>query len=236
VTDMKEQIESLLALDTVDQLLLDLEKTRRVLPAEREEAEEAFRKAAAELGAVDEDLRRSILARRAGEAEVDKNTEAIGRLNVQLNLVKTQREYDALRTEMAALRERNDRLADEVFVEMDRAEALEKRKADLAKERAELEETARRAAVAVEEKMRACEETIASAREERAAAAARVETALLARYERIRAGKDGIALAEAGNGACGLCFRSIPPQRLIEIRGRKILLMCEGCGRILVTR
>jgi hypothetical protein len=233
---MKEQIEGLLALDTVDRRLLELEKTRRAFPAEREEAEGAFRKAAAEHGAVEEELRRSFLARRAGEAEVDKNTEAIGRLNVQLNLVKTQREYDALRTEMAALRERNDRLADDVFAEMDRAEALEKRKAELARDRAELEETARRVAAEVEKKIGACEEEIAHAREERAAAAALVEPALLARYERIRSGKEGMALAEAGSGACGLCYRSIPPQRLIEIRSRKSLLACEGCGRILVAR
>ena len=35
-------------------------------------------------------------------------------------------------------------------------------------------------------------------------------------------------------GACGGCFRNQPPQLLQDARRRDRLLVCEGCGRLLV--
>jgi predicted nucleic acid-binding Zn-ribbon protein len=34
--------------------------------------------------------------------------------------------------------------------------------------------------------------------------------------------------------ACGGCFNQIPPQRQLDIRSRKKIIVCEYCGRILV--
>jgi predicted nucleic acid-binding Zn-ribbon protein len=34
--------------------------------------------------------------------------------------------------------------------------------------------------------------------------------------------------------ACGGCFANIPPQRQLDIRSRKKVIVCEYCGRILV--
>ena len=43
--------------------------------------------------------------------------------------------------------------------------------------------------------------------------------------------------AEGGvkRDACGGCFNRIPPQRQVEIRQGKKLIVCEYCGRILVA-
>ena len=34
--------------------------------------------------------------------------------------------------------------------------------------------------------------------------------------------------------ACGGCFSAIPPQRQMEIKMHKKVIVCENCGRILV--
>ena len=36
--------------------------------------------------------------------------------------------------------------------------------------------------------------------------------------------------------ACGGCFNKIPPQRQLDIRSRKKIIVCEYCGRILIDK
>ena len=54
------------------------------------------------------------------------------------------------------------------------------------------------------------------------------------RYERLRTGRAGRAVAAVQNGACGACFRALAPAALQEARRRERLLSCDGCGRYLV--
>jgi len=34
--------------------------------------------------------------------------------------------------------------------------------------------------------------------------------------------------------ACSGCFSKVPPQRQLDIRQRKKIIVCENCGRLLV--
>ena len=59
---------------------------------------------------------------------------------------------------------------------------------------------------------------------------------LLAAYSRIRQNvRNGLAVVTVKRDACGGCFNRIPPQRQVEIRQGKKIIICEYCGRILVT-
>ena len=54
-------------------------------------------------------------------------------------------------------------------------------------------------------------------------------------YERIRKStRDGRAVVAIRRGACGGCWNRIPPQRQLDIRMNKKLIVCEHCGRIIV--
>ena len=62
-----------------------------------------------------------------------------------------------------------------------------------------------------------------------------IEERLLNYYDKIRANtKNGLAVVAVEREACGGCFNEIPPQRQVEIRSRKKIIVCEHCGRILV--
>lgn len=62
----------------------------------------------------------------------------------------------------------------------------------------------------------------------------KVETRLLASYERIRKNyRNGLAVVPVLRDACGGCFNAVPPQRQSEIRQHKKIIVCENCGRIL---
>ena len=62
-----------------------------------------------------------------------------------------------------------------------------------------------------------------------------IEPRLLTAYKRIRGNaRNGLAVVSVQRHACGGCFHKIPPQRQLDIRSRKKVIVCEYCGRILV--
>ncbi len=65
--------------------------------------------------------------------------------------------------------------------------------------------------------------------------AAAIEDRLLNAYRRIRANtKNGLAVVAVERDACGGCYNKIPPQRQLDIRTNKKIIVCEHCGRVLV--
>ncbi len=63
----------------------------------------------------------------------------------------------------------------------------------------------------------------------------RIDSRLLTAYKRIRANaRNGLAIVTIQRDACGGCFNKIPPQRQLDIKTRKKIIVCEYCGRILV--
>ncbi len=62
-----------------------------------------------------------------------------------------------------------------------------------------------------------------------------IEARLVVAYNRIRKNaRNGLAVVCVERDACGGCFNKIPPQRQLDIRSRKKIIVCEYCGRILV--
>jgi len=62
-----------------------------------------------------------------------------------------------------------------------------------------------------------------------------IEERLLIAYQSKRNNaKNGLAVVPVERSSCGGCFNKIPPQRQLDIRLHKKIIMCEHCGRILV--
>ncbi|NLN96243.1 MAG: hypothetical protein GX128_08765 [Bacteroidales bacterium] len=62
-----------------------------------------------------------------------------------------------------------------------------------------------------------------------------IEERLLNAYARIRkSARNGLAVVMVERDACGGCFSKIPPQRQLDIKMHKKIIVCEYCGRILV--
>ena len=65
----------------------------------------------------------------------------------------------------------------------------------------------------------------------------KIEDRLIKAYTRIRGNaRNGLAVVTVERDACGGCFNKIPPQRQMDIRTRKKIIVCEYCGRVLVDR
>ncbi len=62
-----------------------------------------------------------------------------------------------------------------------------------------------------------------------------IDDRLIIAYKRIRRSvRNGLAVVSVERESCGGCFNKIPPQRQLDIRLRKKVLVCEHCGRIMV--
>lgn len=62
-----------------------------------------------------------------------------------------------------------------------------------------------------------------------------IESRLLTAFKRIRKGaRNGLAVVTVQRGACGGCFNKIPPQKQLDIKLRKKIIVCEYCGRIMI--
>ncbi|MDR1544411.1 MAG: C4-type zinc ribbon domain-containing protein [Prevotellaceae bacterium] len=62
-----------------------------------------------------------------------------------------------------------------------------------------------------------------------------IDARLLAAFKRIRKNaRNGLSVVAVERDACSGCFSKIPPQRQLDIRQRKKIIVCESCGRILI--
>jgi predicted nucleic acid-binding Zn-ribbon protein len=63
----------------------------------------------------------------------------------------------------------------------------------------------------------------------------RIEPRLLTAFKRIRKNsRNGLGIVYVQRDACGGCFNKIPPQRQLDIRMSKKIIVCEYCGRIMI--
>ena len=98
------------------------------------------------------------------------------------------------------------------------------------------------AQIKVEEKRNALDEIMQETREEEgvlkekaAELETKIEPGLLRSFKRIRRGaRNGLGIVYVQRDACGGCFNKIPPQRQLDVKMHKKIIVCEYCGRILI--
>ena len=150
--------------------------------------------------------------------------------------IVTEREVAALRSELSSLRSRKRDLEDELLDAMERHEeltatvkTLESRQQELRDEVAPLEQARDAAASDIDAE-------IADQQRLRDETAAPLSAEIMTRYDRLRARKDGVALAELRDGTCQGCHIRLTAGELEE--GHEIgelgLARCVQCGRLLV--
>ena len=63
----------------------------------------------------------------------------------------------------------------------------------------------------------------------------KIEPRLLSSFKRIRKNaRNGLGIVYVQRDACGGCFNKIPPQRQLDIKMHKKVIVCEYCGRIMI--
>jgi len=148
------------------------------------------------------------------------------RNNREFDYLSKELEFQGLEIEFAEKKIREAQaMAKAKADEMEGAEDhLSERRKDLDLKKQELEE--------IISETRTEEETL---REKAKQIETFIEPRLLAAFKRIRkSARNGLSVVSVQRDACGGCFNKIPPQRQMDIRMGKKIIVCEYCGRIMI--
>lgn len=169
------------------------------------------------------------------KGKIETSKAKIEKYNKQLDNVRNSKEFDHLTKEVEfetlevalsekRIREFSEQITD-IKVQKDEANSILKDKSiDLEHKKKELED--------IVSETKAKEEKI---REKAKKTETTIESRLLTAFKRIRKNaRNGLGVVPIQRGACGGCFNKIPPQKQMDIKLRKKIIVCEYCGRIMI--
>lgn len=169
------------------------------------------------------------------KGKIEQKQQLIARYKEQLDNVRNNHEFDSL-TKEVEYESLQITLAEKNINETERA--IENREADIKRTEEEIADQMH----ILNEKKAALETIVTETRaeEEKLLIQAKaleefVDERTLKAFKRIRSNaRNGLGIVTVDRSACGGCFNRIPPQRQIEIRMHKKVIVCEYCGRILI--
>ncbi|PST85296.1 hypothetical protein C7T94_02705 [Pedobacter yulinensis] len=232
---VEQKLKALYELQNIHTKIDKIRQVRGELPMEVSDLEDdvagletRIQKIKAEL----DELEDSIVSRKNTIKEAQN---LIKKYETQLKEVKNNREYDALTKEIEIqgldiqvsekkIKEHGFEINSKTEVYDAALAELEGRKKDLDAKKSELDVITGETELEEQELVRRAE-----------TAETQIEERLLTAYSRLRKNaNNGLAVVTIDRDSCSGCFNQIPPQRQLDIRQRKKIIVCEHCGRILV--
>jgi predicted nucleic acid-binding Zn-ribbon protein len=182
---------------------------------------------------LEDTLKKSISLRDQIDTEILSLNERIEKYKAQQFQVKTNKQYDALAREVDQAQERITKLQKEMEMLEGKAETAKQDAEALAPEIETMQEelTEKKKELSAVNK----EHEDLKLKHKRDKLAGRLTKADQQLYERIRKAKDGKAIVPLQRNSCGGCYNRVPPQKVLELRSNASMLVCERCGRILVS-
>jgi predicted nucleic acid-binding Zn-ribbon protein len=231
---VKAEIQQLVALQNLDTSIRKLQEKLEAIPERRAEIEKEFDQRAFEIRALENSRDEARQTRTRLEGEVVDQRTRVERAERNLMSSKKPDEYTAAIREADAARKQISAFETQILEQM---EALEKAQASLderADEIASLNSDRDARLQLFDEETRQQAEKLATDRKERERLLNVLPKPMGALYNRISARiRDGVAVAEARNGACMACFMSLRPQAMAQVRRGEEVMTCDNCNRIL---
>ena len=231
---MKAELQQLIALQNLDISIRRLQAQIEATPLRRAEIEREFDQRASEIR-VEETRRDDARHERVRlEKEVSEQRARAERADRNLMSSKKPEEYTAAIREADAARKQMSALETQILEQMeifDQAEsALKERVIEIASLNSDRDARLRQFDQESDAQMRQLE----TERAERERVFASLPKPMSALYNRISLRiRDGIAMAEARNGACAACFMALRPQIMAQVRRADEVITCDNCNRIL---
>ena len=232
---VEERLRALYSLQLVDSEIDKIKTLRGELPLEVQDLEDEIVGLETRLGNLRDEVSNLEKAVSKKNNEITDAEALIKKYEEQQKNVRNNREFDSLSKEIEyqnleielfnkKIREFNFQIDEKKVVIAESEATLSDRKADLDIKKSELEEI-----ISDTQK----EEEGLYKKSDKIQAV--IEDRLLTAYKRIRTNaRNGLAVVSIQRDACGGCFNQIPPQRQLDIKSRKKIIVCEYCGRILV--
>ena len=232
---VEEKLKTLYELQTVLSKIDEIRVIRGELPLEVQDLEDEIEGLQSRIAKYEEDVKYIDGQINKWKEEKNVSLASIERNEEHLNDVRNSREYDALSKEIEyqqlEIQLRDKKIREASMDRQDRTNAIaesrlarDERMADLELKKNELDE------IVAETKVQ--EDGL---REKSKELELQIEPRLLTALKRIRKNShNGLGIVYVQRDACGGCFSKIPPQRQLDVKMHKKIIVCEYCGRIMI--
>ena len=232
---VEDKLKALYQLQQVDTSIDKIRILRGELPLEVQDLEDEIAGLETRISNYADEIKTLEQSISAKNQEIQNAQSLIKKYEEQQSNVRNNREYDSLSKEIEfqtleielcnkKINEFTQQKKEKTEMVDEAKAALEERKGDLNSKKNELDE--------IVDDTKKEEENLHNSSED---IQKLIEPRLLAAYKRIRGNaRNGLAVVKVERDACGGCFNNIPPQRQLDIKSRKKIIVCEYCGRILV--
>ncbi len=232
---VEERLKTLFQLQTTLSAIDEKKALRGELPLEVQDLEDEIAGLNTRLEKINTEIKELKDAIVQKNGEIANAQASVARYKTQLDDVKNNREYDTLSKEIEyqeleiqlcekKIGEANTRIAERGEDVKKIEETIDDRKQALVEKNHELDE--------IMDETRTEEEKLKTKAKD---LEGKIESRLLTSFKRIRKNaRNGLGIVYVQRDACGGCFNKIPPQRQLDIKMHKKIIVCEYCGRILI--
>ncbi|MDR1666884.1 MAG: C4-type zinc ribbon domain-containing protein [Bacteroidales bacterium] len=232
---VEEKLKALYELQQVHSEIDKINILRGELPLEVQDLEDEIAGLHTRITHFQDEIKQLGISINGKKSEISAAQGLIGKYQDQQNNVRNNREFESLSKEIEfqtleielcekRIREFTAQITEKQTAIDTARETLKDREAEVKNKKSELSEIT--SDTEKEEKM---------LKKKAESIEARIDPRLIAAYKRIRSNaRNGLAVVTVQRDACGGCYANIPPQRQLDIRSRKKVIVCEYCGRILM--
>ncbi|MBR5687681.1 MAG: hypothetical protein IKX36_06960 [Prevotella sp.] len=232
---VEEKLELLYQLQTTLSAIDEKKTLRGELPLEVQDLEDTIKGLETRMENIQKEVSEieKAIVEKNGEMETAKIF--IKRYTEQLQEVRNNREWDTLDREIKEkqadvdlcekkIKEAYTKVSEKKQAIENTRTLIEDRNKDLAIKREELDE--------IMQETREEEEKL---KEKSRELEMKIDPRILLSFKRIRKNaRNGLGIVYVQRDACGGCFNKIPPQRQLDIKMHKKIIVCEYCGRIMI--
>lgn len=234
---VRKKLIALYTLQTIDTQIDKIRSIRGELPLEVQDLEDEIVGLETRIEKYNQESAELESEISAKKISIKQSLDLIKKYEAQQMNVRNNREYDSLSKEIEfqsleiqlsekKIKEFTATLEMKLETVKDIESELEERKKDLVVKKDELDDI-------VTETQKEEDALFVQSEEQKR----KIEARLLNAYNRIRKNaRNGLAVVPVERDACGGCFNKIPPQRQLDIRQSKKIIVCEYCGRLLVDK
>ena len=236
---MSNDFKKLIELEKIDLRIIELENSKEEYPKTVESLEKIISDAKATVENNESRLDEVRNEKKAVEEQKTNAKLSLEKSQERLNSVKTNKEYDAVHTEiethkniLSSADKKIQRFSDEI-------EAIE---SELNEVKSEYDKAVEENQPQIDElkgKIATIDSAIAEVVTEREALVPDIDKRYVRTYDHIRIGRKRgvvISLVEGTHGNCSVCYQKQQPQVVNEVRKGLDLIFCQNCGSILIWK
>lgn len=230
---MRQYLEKLVALQTIDLRIQEMEREKKQIPQFITSLEEELKQEEERFRGQKDELEKLQKERRQKEKDLEEEVSRVKKAEGRVFEIKTNKEYQAVLKEIENAKKLNRQREEEILEILERLEERQKR---IIRDEKELEgrrKVLEKQVVELRQKEASFEQEMADEVHQRGEREKGIPPDLLSKYRILLEKRQGMAVARVIQGVCQACNMNLRPQLFIELQKQDTLILCPNCNRIL---